>query len=169
MEEWRDVGGYEGLYQVSSLGQVKRLYNAYHKAPEHTLKPGKMGGNGGVGNYLFVVLSKSSQHKNHYIHRLVAQVFIPNPDNLPEVDHINQNKLDNSVSNLRWCSKSLNHMNKTHKLGKSGHRYICQQGGTAWYVKISRRIDGKSTRIVNQSFPTLDDAISFRDQIISTL
>ena len=73
-EIWKDIEGFEGLYQVSSFGRVKSLYGK----KEHILKPGKRG-----AGYLFVVLCKDGKKKNILIHRLVASAFIPNPDKLP--------------------------------------------------------------------------------------
>lgn len=101
MEEiWKDIQGYEGLYQVSNLGRVKSL----------KFKKDKMlnGGNNGNG-YLFVGLSKNNKVKNHYVHRLVAIHFIENHDNLPEVNHIKESeKWNNAVTNLEWCTHDYN-------------------------------------------------------------
>ena len=103
MEEiWRDIAGYKGLYQVSNLGNVKSLnYNRTGK--ERVLKP-KTNRNG----YLQVVLSKDNKQKFFYVHRLVALHFIPNTNNLPEVNHIDENKSNNCVTNLEWCSSKYN-------------------------------------------------------------
>lgn len=164
MELWKDIPGYEGLYQVSSLGKVKRLFNEYHNAEEHILRPSKMGGNSGKGDYQFISLSKNNIVKNNYIHRLVGLAFIPNPDNLPQIDHINQNKLDNRVENLRWVSRSQNHLNKVHKVANSGERYIRKDSRSESYCfSIVRRVDGKSTPLISRSFPTLQEAVEFRN------
>ncbi len=94
MEEvWKDIKGYEGLYQVSSLGKVKNL--KYNKILRGTINK---------GGYLVVSLSKNNKPKKHYVHRLVAQTFIEN--NI--VNHKNFNKLDNRVENLEWCSQEYN-------------------------------------------------------------
>lgn len=90
MEEiWKDIGGFEGLYQVSNLGRVKRVTTG------RVLK-GMASGKG----YLLVGLSKNNIRSVKTIHRLVAQAFIPNPENKPEVNHIDENKTNNMVSNL---------------------------------------------------------------------
>lgn len=101
MELWKDVAGYEGLYQVSNLGHVRSLnYNKTGK--EKLLSPC-------VGrNYLIVHLHKNGVSKFPRIHRLVAEAFIPNPLNLPCVNHRDENKLNNCVENLEWCSFSYN-------------------------------------------------------------
>lgn len=104
MEEiWKDIVGYEGLYQVSNLGRVKsRGSDKWHKG--RMLKPMF----DGKGNYLFVGLHKNGKTKQRNIHRLVAEAFIINPSNLPCVNHINEVKTDNKVTNLEWCTVEYN-------------------------------------------------------------
>lgn len=103
MEEWRDIKGYEGLYQVSNYGRVKSL-NYNHTGEERILKPGKVG----KTVYYKVILCKDGKTYNKWVHRLVAQAFIPNPDNLPEVNHKDENGLNNRVDNLEWCTRTYN-------------------------------------------------------------
>jgi hypothetical protein len=166
MEEiWKDIPGFEGVYQVSNKGNVKRLYNSYHKAQEHILKPGLSGGNKDGERYLYVNLCYQNKKKPYYIHRLVAECFLPNQNNKPQVDHINQNKMNNHLSNLRWVSRSENHLNKTHKLSSSGYRYI-RFINNRYNFRISRRKDGKVKDIVSQTFPTLAEAIQARDEYL---
>lgn len=100
-EEWQDIAGYEGLYQVSNLGRVKSL-NYKRTGKEIILVPGNCRG------YLFVTLYKNGKVKSYYLHRLVGQAFLENPDNSPEVNHIDQNKQNNCISNLEWCSSKYN-------------------------------------------------------------
>ena len=107
-EVWKDIQGYEGLYQVSNMGRVKSLERtvwngrSYYKAPERILKAGKARG------YLRVMLCKDGKGKWYPVHRLVAIAFIPNPDNLPEVNHKDENKQNNCVENLEWCTRQYN-------------------------------------------------------------
>ena len=102
MEEiWKDVVGYEGLYMVSNMGRIKSLN--YNKTGKEKLLKGHIKRNG----YIQYVLS-NGKSKSILAHRLVAKAFIPNPNNLPEVNHINECKTDNRVENLEWCSKSYN-------------------------------------------------------------
>lgn len=90
VEFWKDINDYEGLYQVSNLGRVKsltRILKDGRKWEEKIIKPG----NNGHG-YLQVNLHKNGKQKNFFIHRLVAEAFIPNPDNLPYVNHKDEDK-----------------------------------------------------------------------------
>ena len=94
----KDIKGYEGRYQISDTGQVYSLVSKKYLKPQDD----------GRG-YLFVRLTnKKGIVKNEKIHRLVAQAFTPNPDNLPEVNHIDENKYNNCVDNLEWCSVKYN-------------------------------------------------------------
>ena len=94
MEQWRDIKGYIGLYQISNMGNVKSLIS------NKNLKPVP-----NIDGYLHVNLHKDGKGKMHSVHRLVALHFIPNPENKPTVDHINTIRTDNRVSNLRWFTR----------------------------------------------------------------
>ena len=121
-EIWKDIKGYEGLYQISNLGNVKslkrnrfnyRLQRMIIVNKEKLLKQSFDG-----KKYLFVTLQKHKSRKNYRIHRLVAESFIPNPNNLPQVNHIDGNKTNNCVSNLEWCDGSYN-VKESFRLGLS--------------------------------------------------
>ena len=109
-EIWKDVVGYEGYYQVSNLGNVKSIERTIvckdgtrKKLKERILKQ--------VSNwrgYLVVELSTKDKGKIYSIHRLVAQAFIPNPENKPQVNHKDENKNNNCVENLEWCDNWVN-------------------------------------------------------------
>ena len=101
-EEWKPIEGYEGLYEVSNMGRVKSL-NYRMTGKEGIMK----GGDDGHG-YLSVNLWKDGKANKGKIHRLVAQAFLENPQNLPEVNHKNEDKTDNRVENLEWCTKQYN-------------------------------------------------------------
>lgn len=98
-EIWKDIKEYEGLYQVSNLGRIKSL----KFGKEKILKPINH-----TGGYLCVDLSKNNKRLYVKIHRLVAEAFIPNPENLLQVNHKDENKKNNCVDNLEWCTPQYN-------------------------------------------------------------
>ena len=108
-EIWRPIEGYEGLYEVSSYGRVKSLKRPYENnggiqwTKERILSPGK-----DKDGYLQVNLHCNGKQHQRKIHRLVAQAFLPNPDNLPQVNHRDEDKLNNRVENLEWCTAKYN-------------------------------------------------------------
>ena len=105
MEEWKSIPGYEGLYEVSNLGRVRsveRCDRFNRKIVSKILKPNYVSG------YLRVGMYKNKTFKYYLIHRLVAQAFLPNPDNLPQVNHKDEDKSNNRVDNLEWCDRSYN-------------------------------------------------------------
>lgn len=111
MEEiWKDVKGYEGLYQVSNLGRIKS-FNYMNTGKEKILKNRL-----DKGGYYSIVLYKNGKYINKKVHRLVAEAFIPNLDNLPQVNHKDENKLNNRVDNLEWCTAKYNNNYGTHNL-----------------------------------------------------
>lgn len=108
-EIWKDIEGYEGLYQVSSLGRVKSLERIVSKSngrrmyvAERILKSFFNRG------YEYVTLSKETKQPNLKVHRLVAEAFLPNDSTLPDVNHKDENKANNRVGNLEWCTKEYN-------------------------------------------------------------
>lgn len=109
-EEWKDVVGYEGLYQVSNLGRVKTSFKPI-KCHKNSIRFGKekiLSSKIEKNGYERVNLSKDGERKTYSIHRLVAQAFIPNPNNLPQINHKDENKLNNCVENLEWCTAKYN-------------------------------------------------------------
>lgn len=103
MEEiWKDIKDYEGLYQVSNLGRVKSLSNI--KSKREKLLKLTLRTNG----YYMVILYKNTKRAAKNVHRLVAETFIPNPDNLPQVNHKDEDKTNNCVGNLEWCDSKYN-------------------------------------------------------------
>lgn len=100
MEIWKDIVGYEGLYQVSNIGRVRSLPRNSTKGK--ILKPRLQ------HDYYTVHLSKNGKTINKLIHRAVAESFLTNNYNLPEVNHIDGDKLNNRLDNLEWCSTSYN-------------------------------------------------------------
>lgn len=105
---YKAINGYEGIYEVNELGQVRSVNRIVetkdggirkYDGKELKLQIDK-------GGYAMVRLSKNGVHKMMKVHRLVADAFIPNPDNLPQIHHLNHDRKDNRVCNLKWVSKS---------------------------------------------------------------
>ena len=126
MEEiWKDIPNFEGYYQASNLGRirsvtrkakVKILHNDFRTIKGQLISPAIT-----KDGYLKVSLSKN--HKRYYfkVHRLIAQTFIPNPHNYPVINHKDENKQNNCVNNLEWCSikYNCNYGSRNQKISKS--------------------------------------------------
>lgn len=109
MEEWKDIKGYEGLYQVSNLGRVRSLDRQVRNRSGIAIKKGKILSLVTVNkHYKKVSLWKDNIGENRLVHRLVAEAFIPNPNNFPEVNHKDENPKNNTVNNLEWCDRLYN-------------------------------------------------------------
>lgn len=129
MEIWKDIRGYEGLYQVSNMGRVKSLERITTRKNGVTLPIKEKILQYGIDRkgYYFVGLYKNSKGENKSIARLVAEAFISNPENKPEVNHINTIRTDNRIENLEWCTHKENCNNpltKEHqKIAQTGKRH----------------------------------------------
>jgi hypothetical protein len=111
MEEiWKDIKGYEGLYKVSNLGNIKSLKYRHHNREEILIGGIKKTG------YKQVILVKDNKVKYKLVHRIVAETFISNPNNKPQVNHIDGNKTNNNINNLEWCSQRENQKH-AYKIG----------------------------------------------------
>lgn len=134
-EVWKDIEGYEGLYQVSNMGRVRSLdrEDALGRRRKGRVLAGGLNGKG----YLMVRLCRDGYVENKYIHRLAAKAFLDNPDNFPQVNHKDENKTNNAVSNLEWCTALYNNTYGDHSkhiakalecpvyvVTSSGHRYF---------------------------------------------
>lgn len=126
-EEWRDVVGYEGLYQVSNLGRIKsmpkvlfvqnekRKYATYVHRKAKILKQI-------LDAYGYLIVSLygfNNSYKNKKVHRIVAEAFLENIGDKPQIDHIDCNRRNNVVENLRYCTAKENHQNKITELKRS--------------------------------------------------
>ena len=129
IEEWREIKGYEGLYEVSNLGRVRRLDGIVNtdikNVSKRFLKGRILKPSTNSNGYYRVILSKDSKTKMHFIHRLVAVAFLPNPDNLPCVNHKDENPKNNSVWNLEWCTQKYNMNYGTVRERMSKSKIIC--------------------------------------------
>jgi hypothetical protein len=111
-EEWRDIKGYEGLYQVSSLGRVRSVDRTIQQKRKNTTNKRNIKGKilklWKAVDYLHVTLSNEGKIKAPFVHKLVADAFVDNPLNLPHVNHKDENKINNNCSNLEWCTQKYN-------------------------------------------------------------
>lgn len=119
-EHWKSIDGYDN-YEVSDCGRVRNVSR------------GRILSHGYLNEYPRITLSKDNNTKNYFIHRLVAFAFIDNPNNYQHIDHINHNRKDNGVHNLRWVSDSKNqtHRNKA-KNNTSGIIGVCKKSDNTW-------------------------------------
>lgn len=110
MEQWKNIEGYEGLYQVSNEGRIKSLHREiiYKDGRKKVLEERILHNFISDLGYYHVMLSKDGVSKRYKVHRLVAKAFIPNPDNLPVINHKDENPKNNVVENLEWCTQGYN-------------------------------------------------------------
>ena len=135
-EEWRDVVGYEGRYQVSSMGRVKSLVRKDclgRTVKERFLKPCM-----DKDEYLLVTLCAGGKPKTLRVHRLVCEAFHENPDNKSDVNHINENKTDNRAVNLEWSTRreNCNHGSRNERVAKSQSKPVAQYAQDGELIKV---------------------------------
>lgn len=107
-EEWKDIEGYEGLYQVSTFGRIRSCNRTIETSLNVRRYTGRIIKQQEHKGYLSVMLSNTGTQTRMPVHRIVAKAFIPNPDNLPEVNHKDENPSNNAVYNLEWCDRLYN-------------------------------------------------------------
>ena len=164
-EQWKDIAGYEGRYQISNKGRVKSLQKwnvskRQFQSCEEILNPTDNG-----HGYLIVGLKNRGYRKSYYIHRLVAEAFIDNTNKAKVVNHKDFNKKNNDVDNLEWVTQkenvlySLERMKKPHNVikAKSGYKYIREK---------KRGYEVSIRNIYRGTFKTLEQALQVRDAAI---
>lgn len=141
IEIFKDIEGYEGLYQISNYGNVKSL-NFNRTGKEKILKPTK-----NSDGYLQICLHKQGI-KKHYIHRLVAQAFIENPNNLPQVNHKDEDKTNNYIENLEWCERKYN-INYGTRTDKCSKQVLCVETGVVYpsTIEVERQLGFNNANI----------------------
>jgi len=148
--DWRKIPGYEN-YEVSSAGQVRKGIKI-------------MKFNIDRAGYYITRLSKDGIQKTIKTHRLVASLFIPNPENKRTVDHIDRDKTNNHIENLRWADNNEQNLNRFHPTGVSGEKYILHKSLNYWEVRIQRH----NIRYC-QGFSSLPEAIAARDNYLASI
>jgi hypothetical protein len=161
-EDWRNIPGYEGLYQVSSFGRIKRIANSRYNSLTKSFNKKEYILSTPVNDkgYSTANLYKNGKASPVRIHRLVAEVFMPNNENKPEVNHINGIKSDNQLNNLEWATRSENQkhafangLNKPNRINKGKFR------GEHTRARKIVEVDNKGN--VLQNFSCLKDATIF--------
>lgn len=159
-EIWKQVDGYGGYYEVSNLGRVRSkervtdIQSYCHIVRKPKILKGQFN-----GNYFRVVMSYEGKYRQVLIHRLVAEAFLPNPNNLPEINHKDEDKTNNNVSNLEWCTRLYNINYGTKKkrhsefMTKTKGRRVCQYTKTGELVNTFESITqaSKATGIIHSS------------------
>lgn len=156
-EIWKDVNGYEGLYQVSNFGNIRKLRfinNKVNKEKIFKISPQKQN-----KGYLKVVLYKNGKYKNYLVHRLVASEFISNPNNYKEINHKDGNKENNSTNNLEWCTRSYNNK-EAFRTGLKKASSTGKYGGENPKAKKINMLDKKTKKII-KTFPSMIEASQF--------
>ena len=158
-EVWKDVVGYEGLYEVSNLGRVKSLRR-------NIIMKQKI-----VKGYNMLTLTKAGKQKGETVSRLVGRAFIPNPENKPQINHIDENKQNNHVDNLEWVTakENANHGTRPDRLRKisienKSHKHLFKNEGLRKLSEsrkvLVRQIDVETGEVINV-FPSRAEANEF--------
>jgi len=144
MEEWKDIPGYVN-YRISSLGRVMSLKG--QKILSLSISSS--------GYRTILLCNGPGNQQRKTIHRLIAIAFIPNPDNKEMVDHINRNKLDNRIENLRWATRSENCLNNDKTKTSTDESYI--------YVSFRVAVPGHKEK----RFKTLEEAVKYKNSLLT--
>lgn len=169
MNEWISVRDYEGIYEVNKKGEIRSCDreifqpgHGFRRIKGQMIKPWD-NGNG----YQVVSLLKEGKRKNHYVHRIVAEHFIPNPNNLKEVNHIDYDPSNNCVSNLEWIDRIGN---VKHSIINMKHPRMGVARTNTGYLYITKQKNENTYRIIvskkERRAKTLEEAISIRDEMI---
>jgi hypothetical protein len=164
-EFWKDIKGYEGLYQISNYGRIRSLKfrnNVCEKYRVIVMKPNLRNG------YLVINLRKNMKRKSFQVHRLVAQAFIENPFNYPIVNHIDYNRQNNNAENLEWCTQKQNVNHSTcnmkgisHNIKKQNYGITYREKQNKYELSIKKKYYGR--------YRTLKEARKKRDEVLNEL
>ena len=161
-EIWKDIVGFEGMYQISNMGRVKSVERTawsglnggcYRTVPERILKAMK-----NSNGYLYVQLCKDGINKNYTVHQLVGNAFLSNPQDYKELNHRDEDKTNNCVNNLEWCSRSYN-LTYNGRAKKAGEKLRGRKQSEEHIKKRSKSILGidKVTGLIVE-FPSAKEA-----------
>lgn len=170
-EEWKPIEGFEGLYEISNMGRVKRLpYSIQTTNPKNKnvkydrhFKGGIIKGSISNNGYRRVTISKNAKLYYYHVHSLVAHAFIPNPEDLPCINHKNEDKTDSRVSNLEWCSYEYNNKynNLLSRSSATRHNFYSRQ------IRLTS-IDGKTIKDFPSQFEAAKYLHTTKEMILRT-
>lgn len=153
-EAWKDVKGYEGYYQVSSLGRVRSLDRVVSRCLYMVHVAGRiMDQRANTNGYMRVALSRNGVCKYEFVHRLVATAFVENPNSYGYVDHIDSDRLNNCASNLAWCTQGDN-IHFAYERGRRPHVHLSQEAIESLSAANRRQVirdDGKVYKSVGDA------------------
>jgi hypothetical protein len=147
-EIWKDIPGYETLYQASNLGRIRSMEHLVFRTNKPMIIPKKYWSYKGHNlklntdseGYIRCTLSKSGKTRRYLVHRIIAMTFIPNPQSLPQINHIDEDKHNNRIENLEWCTAnynlSFNGGRKKRALTKTGKPNLLGSGENHYASKL---------------------------------
>jgi hypothetical protein len=175
MEEWRDIKGYEGLYQISNHGNVvskeRRVIN-HRNGTTRIVREAVMNPWDNGNGYLVVTLRNKRHRKNVYVHRLVAEAFIKKQEGKSYINHKDYDKHNNAVSNLEWCTQKENiaysnsHLMKPKskcRPSNTGEKYISKRISNGKHVRYRVNIRQMA---IDKCFETFEEAIQYRNEVM---
>ena len=151
MEAWKDIEGYEGLYQVSSLGRVKGVdrYVKMNDGRTYHVKETILAAKSNNSGYLMAGLNGAEKKKSKTVHRLVAEAFVEKEQGKSEVNHINGNKLDNRAGNLEWVTRKENQQHASRVVNMGKKRVVRSDGTVFASMTEAAEATGVSVSLVS--------------------
>lgn len=178
MEEWRDIKGFEGRYQVSNLGRVKSLRRVTQLNGRVRTEPELIMAVTYRAGYPTLILRKDGKRYSRQVHRLVAEAFLPNPKGLPIINHKDETRTNNCVENLEWCTQQHNIRWSAHKKrhpmdnprpSSSGEKYIRKRKYKNGYSFSVEAANKNMYYFPCKSFKTMEEAMRYRDENLSKI
>lgn len=171
-EVWKDIPGYEGWYQVSNLGRVRSLdrvieqWSRYGHTIHRDIKGQFLTPTDNGYGYMIVGLATNQIRRNYYVHQLVAEAFIPNPEGKSEVNHKDYDKTNNAASNLEWVTRLENVHYSQHRMRKPRNKCRPTNTGEKYISMKNGKFRLNLGKVCDKRFNTLDEAVAMREVFI---